>query len=107
VLARYFLGEAAYEHAPATPSLLINLVHLERDVRVVRRGELRAGICAYHDHPVIQRVVHRKDEGIGLGIDTETPNLLRGQQSIAVVVAQNLQLRTVFTFSLDPPASFE
>jgi hypothetical protein len=93
VLARHFLGEAAHEHAPATVSPLIDLIHLERHVRVVRRGELRASSCAYHDHArVIKRVVHRKDERIVLGIDTETPNLLRSQQPITVFVVQDLQL---------------
>lgn len=97
VIARHFLSETAHQHAPATASPLIDLVHLERNVRVVRRGELRTSICAYHDHAAIKRVVHREDEGIVLGIDTKTPDLLRGQQPVALIVAQDLQLGAALT----------
>jgi hypothetical protein len=70
VRAGHFLGEAAHEHTPATPSPLIDLIHLERHIRVVGRGELRASSSADHDHTrAIKYIIHRKDERIMFGTD--------------------------------------
>src|SRR2546430_14614405 len=105
VLAGHLFSEAAHEHAPATAGLLINVIDLEGHVRVVRRGKLRASVCAYRDHAgLIEGVVHRKDEGIMLGVDAQTPYLLRSQQLIAVVSAEHPQLRTVFTCCHQQPS---
>jgi len=50
VLGCDLLGEAADQHAPAGTGAAVDLVDLERDVRVVRREQFRADRHPHDDH---------------------------------------------------------